>query len=158
MIKNITTLIVLLFTLYNYGQNIILVKNTNPKAKELQHNLNFTKDSLILKCSSKIKKIDIFNEDHEETFEVDAYSKVVSLNEIPTGNYIVEVKLSDKRILIDLIKHPKNKEITTSKSRLKKIIEGKGMMLDENLNLITSSPHKSIESILTQANANKTDL
>ncbi|WP_179375003.1 hypothetical protein [Winogradskyella wichelsiae] len=158
MIKNISTLLVLLLTLFSFSQNAILIQNKNPKAKELKHSLNSTKDSLLLYSESKILQFEIFNENYEETFEVNAYYKVISLNEIPAGNYLVEVKLSDKIILIDLIKRHENKEIATSKSSLKKINEGKGMMLDENLNPITSSPHQSIESILTQANANETGL
>ncbi|WP_179349609.1 hypothetical protein [Winogradskyella pacifica] len=152
MIKNISILLVLLLTSISFGQNTVLLQNTNPKAKELKHNLNATKDSLMLSCDSKILKVEIFNENYEQLIIVDANTIQISLKDIPNGNYIIETRLDEKIIPIDLIKHDDYNDASHSSlyPNLEQIIEGKGMMLDEELKVIKSSPNKSIEFILTR--------
>jgi hypothetical protein len=136
-----------------YGQNITLLKNFNPKAKELKHSLNPTGDSLVLGCEKTILKIDIFNEDYEKTVVVEGYNAKISLTDLPAGKFVVEAKIVDKIILINIIKHDYLNEPTNAD--ISDIAEGKGMMLDEGLNIIKSSPNTSIEYILTGAKRQK---
>ncbi|EPR72687.1 hypothetical protein ADIWIN_2300 [Winogradskyella psychrotolerans RS-3] len=155
MIKNISTLLVLLLTSISFGQNIILLQNTNPKAKELKHSLNSTKDSLMLGCDSKILKVEIFNENYEQLIIVEANNTKISLKDIPNGNFIIETRIDEKIIVMDLIKHDDYNDTSNSGlyHNMEQIIEGKGMMLDEELKVIKSSPNKSIEFILTGGKA-----
>ncbi|SDI38441.1 hypothetical protein [Winogradskyella thalassocola] len=152
MIKNISILLVLLLTTISYGQKITLLQNTNPKAKELRHGLNATMDSLVLECDSKIQKVEIFNEDYEQIVIVEANKTRISLKDIPIGNFIIETKLAEKIIVLDLAKHKDFYNISNSNTsrNTEHIIEGKGMMLDEELNVIKSSPNKSIAFLLTR--------
>ncbi|WP_179335710.1 hypothetical protein [Winogradskyella costae] len=159
MIKNTSILLVILMTSISFGQNTILLKNTNPKAKELKHSLNSTKDSLMLGCDSKILNVEIFNEDYEQIIEVDANTTQISLKDIPNGNFIIETRLFEKIIAFDLIKHEDYNDVSRSSmhQNLEQITEGKGMMLDEELQVIKSSPKKSIEFILTGGKAKNQD-
>lgn len=157
MIKTISTLLILFSTIFSHSQNITLVKNTNPKAKELKHNLNTAKDSLILSCENKIFKVEIFNEDYENIIIVDAHNIQISLKEIPVGKFVIETKLLDKIIVTDLIVYDNFEDRLTSglSSKVEEVAEGKGMMLDEEQNIIKSSPKKSLAFILTRENNNK---
>jgi len=157
MIKNISTLLFLLITVISYGQNFTLQKNTNPKAKELTHNLNSTKDSLLLGCDTKILKVEIFNEDYEKIVVVEDFKIQISLEDISEGKFVVETKLVDKIIIFGLMKRNHSNQINNSSLALKNndIAEGRGMMLDESLNIISKSPNKSIEFILTGVKAKR---
>lgn len=152
MIKTICTLLVLLSTISSYGQDIFLLKNTNPKAKELKHRLNSAKDSLILGCDTKIIQIDIFNEDYEKIVAIDGYDAQISLEDIPEGKLIVEAKLADKVIVMGLLRLAYDNDIANTSSSLenKDVVEGHGMMLDESLNVIKKKPNKSIAFLLTR--------
>lgn len=157
MIKNISTLLILFSTLINYGQNFTLLKNNNPKAKELKHNLNFTKDSLILGSETKILQVEIFNEDFEKMIKVENFETQISLNDIPEGKFVVETKLVDKIIILGLLRYDYiNETVNISATTEKRnIAEGNGMMLDESLNIIKKTPNKSIEFILTGSTAKR---
>ncbi|MDN3493831.1 hypothetical protein [Winogradskyella bathintestinalis] len=147
MIKNICTLVILLVAVNNYGQNITLLKNNNPKAKDLSHQLNAAKDSILLACKTKILQVDIFNEDFEKIIIIDNYEAKIYLGDIPEGKFVLETKLEDKVVLIGLMRHT---DLQTSEIHYNKDInEGKGMMLDESLKVITKVPNKSIAFILT---------
>lgn len=152
MIKKICTLLVLLSAVNSFGQNIILLRNTNPKAKELKHNLNSAKDSLILGSDTKILQVDIFNEDYEKTVLIDDFKTQIFLEDIPEGKFVVEAKLVDKIIIMGLMRNDYSNKTANSSTSLhnEDIAEGKGMMLDDELNVIKSAPHKSIEFLLTR--------
>ena len=153
MTKNISTLLILFLTLFSYGQNITLLKNTHPKAQELKHHLNSTKDSLILASENKILAVEIFNEDYEKIIKIEANNAQISLREMPVGKFVVETKLTDKIILMDIIKYDDFNDISNTEAD--NTVEGKGMMLDEKLNIIKSSPKNSIEFILTRVKGKK---
>lgn len=153
MIKNISLLLILFLTFISQSQNITLVKNTNPKAKELIHNLNPTNDSLVLSCENKIIKVDIFNEDYDNIIEVEDFSTKISLREMPVGKFVIQTKLNDKIIVIDLIVY--NKFEDTSNSESAEIAEGNGIMLDEGLNIIESNPKNSVAFMLTREKPKK---
>ena len=104
MIQKICILAILFSTVVVCGQNTTLLKNNHPKAKELKHHLNTTKDSLLLACEKTIIQVDIFNEDYENILIVEDSSAQISLNEVPAGEFFVEVKLADKIIVMNLIK------------------------------------------------------
>jgi len=129
-----------------------LVKNFNPKAQELKHTLNNSRDSLVLECKNTILKVDIFNEDYEKITTVNSKNVKIPLLELPLGEFVVEAKLSDKIIRIDLVKHNFVIDNTNASTQGKSIdiLEGQGMMLDENLRLIKSVPKLSLESILAR--------
>ncbi len=153
MIKNICTLLVLLSILSTYGQNFTLLKNFNPKAKELKHNLNASNDSLLLSSKTKILRVDIFNEDFEKIVQVDGLDAQIPLNDIPEGKFVVEAKLDDKIFIFGLMRY--DYDIENKSYNNNDIAEGKGMMLDESLNVISKTPNKSIALMLTGAKSKK---
>jgi ribosomal protein L28 len=143
-------LFVLLFSIFNgFGQNFILLKNYNPKVKELKHSLNATKDSLVLECEQPILQVEIFNEDFERLIKVEASNTKIPLKDIPVGEFSVEVKLVDKIILMDLIGRRRADQSTVSVNKNEIVIE-KGMMLDENLNAVKISSNKSVAHLLSR--------
>jgi len=146
----ITTSILLIsfVTLFTFGQNATLLKNYNPKVKELKHNLNTTKDSLLLDCEKTIHQVDIFNEDFEKIITVDSNSSKIALNDMPEGKFVVEVKLVDKIVVMHLVIYQNIRNSFTSTSDRKEIAEGVGMMLDEGLNVIKRPPNMSLEYLL----------
>lgn len=154
MIIRICTLLTLFMAVSIYGQNATLLKNYNPKAKELKHNLNPAGDTLILASEKTILKVDIFNEDYEKQVVVEDYSAQISLRDLPEGKFVVEAKLVDKVILMDIIKYGNFNE--TQNRSISDIAEGQGMMLDEGLNIIKNAPNTSIEYILTRENRTNT--
>ena len=155
MIKSICTLLVLFSTIQIHSQSITLLKNFNPKAKELKHSLNQTRDSLLLSCENTIKKVDIFNEDYEETLIIENHKAQIALNNLPVGKFVVETTIADKVIIMDLIRYEDNKDSSSSNHTYesKEIIEGNGMMLDESLKLVKTTPKHSVEFLLTRGKA-----
>jgi hypothetical protein len=154
MKKKIYTLLILLSTAFAYGQHVTLLKNYNPKAKELKHSLNNSKDSLLLECENTILKVEIFNGDYEKITKIDNHKAQISLLDLPAGQFVVEAKLADKNIVMDLIKYDIIEEDPNT-SKHKDITEGSGMMLDENLRLVKSPPKHSIASILSRGKRKK---
>lgn len=152
MFKTICTLLIIFWTLNGFSQNFTLLKNTHPQAKELKHNLNKTKDSLILECDKKIIEVDFFNEDFEKKVIVEDLKTKIALEDIPQGKFIIEAKLTNKIILIDLIKH---EDYSKDISQIDEPAEGQGMMLDETLNVIKVAPKTSISFILTREKASQ---
>lgn len=152
MKNKIFTLFILYSSLITFGQNATLLKNFNPKVKELNHHLNSAKDSLILECETTILKVDFHNEDYEKVSIVESNRVKIGLNDMPKGKFVVEVKLVDKIALMHIIIHQDFKDLFTSVavSNKKEIVEGRGMMLDEGLNVITSAPKMSLEYLLNQ--------
>lgn len=152
MKNKIFILFILYSSLITFGQNATLLKNYNPKVKELNHQLNFAKDSLILECETTILKVDFHNEDYEKVSIIESNSTKIALNDMPKGKFVVEVKLVDKIALMHIIIHQDSNDIFTSTalSENNEIAEGRGMMLDEGLNVITRPPKMSLENMLNQ--------
>ncbi|NRD19402.1 hypothetical protein HNV08_05030 [Winogradskyella eckloniae] len=150
MFKNICTLLILFVSLTCFSQDFKLIKNKHPQAKELKHNLNKTKDTLVLECNNKILAVDFFNEDFEKKIIINDVKTKISLQDIPEGKFIVEAKLTNKIILIDLIRHKSYND--TSQSDINEPAEGMGMMLDETLNIIKAAPNKSLSFMLNRSN------
>jgi hypothetical protein len=104
MIKKTCTLLLLFSVAISFGQSIILQKNTNPKAQELKHNLNKTRDSLMMASDNTIFKVEIFNEDFEKVIIVEGLESHIPLTNLPSGKFVVEVQLSDKIIVMHLVR------------------------------------------------------
>jgi hypothetical protein len=153
MIKAICTLLILLSTSLLFGQNIILERNTNPKVRDLKHTLNETRDTLIMSCKNAIIKVDIFNEDYEKIVVVENLEVYIPLNDLPAGRFVVEAQLSDKIVLMHLVRpdYPK----VTSNSNLtqieKELTDGNSMNSSGNQN---TSPY-NIESLLSGRKSKK---
>tara|TARA_R110002033_G_scaffold20962_2_gene52487 strand:- start:1853 stop:2827 length:975 start_codon:yes stop_codon:yes gene_type:complete len=99
-----TTVFLLLASLV-YGQKSTLYQNVNVRAKELKHNLNKTGDSLILKCERTIYEVVIFNDDFERVVRVRETEAIIPIADVPVGRFIVEALLSDKLIVITLLRN-----------------------------------------------------
>ena len=155
MFKRLSISLILFSVSLCYGQNVTLLKNYNPKVKELKHNLNQTKDSLWLNCETIINKVDIFNDDYDQTFEIKDTRALISLHELPKGKFVVEVQLTDKIVEMHVIKYADLTKDTIESLKTKNVIEGNGMMLDEEMNIIKSPPKNSIEFLLTGSKGKK---
>jgi hypothetical protein len=115
MTRLLTALLLLLAT-SAYGQKSTLLKNINYRASELYHSLNKTGDTLILKGERTIDKVEIFNNDFQKVYLVNSLDTEIPLGDIPNGRFVTEVKVSDKLIIITLLRHDsleeENQEIT----------------------------------------------
>ena len=151
MTTRICTLLIFISAFTSHGQNVTLLKNFNPKVKELKHNLNPTRDSLILRCDSKIIKVDIFNEDYDQLFEINNNSANISLENLPEGKFTVDVYLEKKIAEMHIIKRNYVEEEDTIETENSKDDDAKwkGTMLDEEMNAIDSQPRYDIEFLLT---------
>ena len=149
--RTIFTIVILLFTAFAYGQKSTLIQNINDRATELKHNLNHSRDSLILEGQRLIDRVTIFNDDFEKTFEVKHNKANIPLHNIPVGRFITEVKLNDKLIIITLLRHETLKTTSNvsvsrkvvdvnNKSFLASHIESKGKI--ESLPETTKKPIK----------------
>ncbi|WP_299366451.1 hypothetical protein [Winogradskyella sp.] len=148
MYKNLFTLLIFLLAITSNSQNIVLLKNFNPKAKELKHNLNRTRDSLVLASDQIISKVELFNENFEKKVKVENSEVKISLHNIPIGEFHVEVHLEGKIIIMELIKYSNDPNSSISSNESEFVYE-KGTMLDENLNPINVIITDRIESLLS---------
>lgn len=108
------TLVFLLLTSVIYGQKSTLFQNVNIRAKELKHNLNDSGDSLIFKCERTIYEVVIFNDDFERVIKVRKPEIKIPIADIPVGRYIVEALLSDKLIVITLLRNEPFESLKTA--------------------------------------------
>jgi len=99
------TLVFLILTSIVYGQKSTLLQNVNVRAKELKHHLNDTGDSLVFTCERTIYEVVIFNDDFERVIKVKDSEAKIPIADIPVGRYIVEALLSDKLIVITLLRN-----------------------------------------------------
>lgn len=103
--KLLYTIVFVLLTSLIFGQKSTLYQNVNIRAKELKHKLNETGDSLIFKCERTVYEVVIFNDDFERVIKVRDTDAVIPIADIPVGRYIVEALLSDKLIVITLLRN-----------------------------------------------------
>lgn len=104
MIKYKLVLVFLLVSSFTFCQKTRLIKNINFRAKELKHNLNKSKDSLLLEANRTIFSVNLFNKDHELTFKTKSKKASIPLHKLNLGRYVVEVVLYDKRIILTLLR------------------------------------------------------
>ncbi|MFK7832824.1 MAG: hypothetical protein AB8B52_06090 [Winogradskyella sp.] len=103
--KLLYTIVCLLLTTLVFGQKSTLFQNVNVRAKELKHNLNEAGDSLIFKCERTVYEVVIFNDDFERVIKVRDTDAAIPIADIPVGRYIVEALLSDKLIVMTLLRN-----------------------------------------------------
>lgn len=76
-------------------------KNLNLRASLLSHELNTTKDTLLLKSANKINQVYSINESYKR--EIDVYLDVneykIPLNTLSKGKHVLVVGLSPKKIV-----------------------------------------------------------
>ena len=88
----------------------LIEKNINLEAQELYHDLNTTKDTLILKSKNKIHYIYSLNNKNER--EVDTHVKSdsfkLALQDLSAGKHLFAVSYQQKKILFVLRVHDPN--------------------------------------------------
>lgn len=99
------TLVFLFLTAFVYGQNSTLLKNINYRANELKHSLNKSGDTLLLKGERTIFSVSFFNKKFEKRISIRNKTASIPLKDIPLGRFTTEVKLSDKLIILTLLRH-----------------------------------------------------
>ena len=103
--KLLYTIVFLLLTSIVFGQKSTLFQNVNVRAKELKHKLNDSGDSLVFNCERTIFEVVIFNDDFERVIKVRDNEATISIADVPVGRYIIEALLSDKLIVITLLRN-----------------------------------------------------
>jgi len=81
-----------------YGK---LIKNKNVQAKNLNHTLNKSKDSLLLSSDKKINYVYTINRDYKKEFYsfIDDYTYAVPLSELSEGKHTFVVGQSPLKIV-----------------------------------------------------------
>jgi len=140
------TIVFLLFTTFIYCQKSTLLQNVNFRAKELKHSLNKTEDSLILEGERTIYKVEIFNNDFEQSHIVKDSKIKIPLNNIPLGRFVVEAALPDRLIVITLLRNkPISLAINTPRQNRKVSLFGKAPSVP--VKTIYTPKNKTIEKI-----------
>lgn len=123
--KILYTSVFLLLTTLCYCQQSRLFQNVNYRAKELKHRLNTAGDSLTLEGERTIYKVEIFNQNFEQTIMVDGSKVIIPLTDIPLGRFVVQASLDDKLIVLTLLRdHPMSGELHTDASKRKTSLFG----------------------------------
>lgn len=98
------------------SQESVLLQNMNVDAKELNHGLNATNDSLVLSSGSTIFKVEIFNSGFMKSWEVAKNEVKIPLHEVPLGRFTVGAFVNRKVILMTLLREePYQKKTETAK-------------------------------------------
>ena len=97
----IILLFLLGFTLQAQEHFAKLEKNRNIQAKDLIHELNETRDTLILKSEKKIDYLYSINKDNRRDFDiyVNTTSYKLPLNQLPKGKHVLVAVQSPIRIV-----------------------------------------------------------
>lgn len=97
----IILLFLLSFTLQAQGHYAKLEKNRNIQAKGLIHELNKTRDTLILTSDKKINYLYSINKDYSRAFDfkVDTTSYKLPLNKLTKGKHVLVAVQSPMRIV-----------------------------------------------------------
>jgi len=86
----------LFYSLISACQKSEILKNVNVLAKELDHRLNETSDSLVLKGERIIYKVEILNSEFSREFKYNSNFVKVPISDLPIGRYTVSVRLQNK--------------------------------------------------------------
>lgn len=97
----VVLIFLLSFTLQAQEDYAKLEKNRNIQAKDLIHELNETKDTLILRSTKKINSLYSINKDYsrELDFYVNDTSFKLPLNKLSVGKHVMVAVQSPKRIV-----------------------------------------------------------
>ncbi|MCA0154311.1 hypothetical protein [Winogradskyella vincentii] len=157
MKKTTNTILLLLLTAFMYGQNSTLLKNINYRANELKHSLNKSGDTLLLEGERTIFSVSFFNNKFEKRISIRNNKASIPLKDIPLGRFTTEVKLSDKLIILTLLRHEpilastKINTNTINDATTAKVLE---TTKESNTTLSSNSGSKSYESFDGLAVAN----
>ena len=102
-----------------YGQETTFLENDNYDARELKQIFNKEADSLILKSETIIRQVDIFNDDFMKSFLVNDYVSKIDLSILPLGEFIVQARLRQKRIIMYIFRSGVLKEKPLTLTRKK---------------------------------------
>lgn len=132
-----------------YGQT--LIKNIDPEANHLKHNLNINKDSLILESTKFIKEVIFYSNIATTKYRVHKYKTSIALENLAIGkntimvreggNYIIfNIKIdapinTEKR---DIVRTSVEIEIDTPLITVKKEILRKSFEIDTQINTVKS--------------------
>jgi len=89
----------------SYGQNNVLIQNINPLAKDLKHYLTKSNDTLVLENKDKIFSVELYNQEFNLLVKTSSPVVKVPLQNTPEGRLVVEVFVSNKRIILNLLRH-----------------------------------------------------
>ena len=110
----VVLIFLLSFTLQAQESYAKLEKNRNIQAKELIHELNETKDTLILRSNKKINGLYSINKDYsrELDFYINDTSFKLPLNKLSVGKHVMVAVQSPKRVVfvIRILKEIPNTE------------------------------------------------
>jgi hypothetical protein len=123
MLKQIFVFGFVLLSLVGYGQKSKLIQNVNVRAKELNHKLNSTGDSLILEGERKIYTVEIFNNTFERKVHVKDKKVTIPLHYVPLSKFLVEATLVDKLIVITLLRNEPFIDVEKETLKSKKVTQ-----------------------------------
>lgn len=159
--RQLYVIVLLLLSSLVYGQKSELIQNVNNRAKELQHHLNKSEDSIVFKSERTIYEIMIFNDDFERIIKVKDTEAKILIADIPVGRYAVEAVLIDKLIIITLLRNesfnlPESTPLlTTTLNPIDKGINLSKKDLANTGNVVASAKEESFKS---ENNTGKTNL
>ncbi|WP_299123898.1 hypothetical protein [uncultured Winogradskyella sp.] len=151
MIKGYCFLVLLLTTIFSYGQEITFHENTSYAARKLNlvQKLNKSGDSLILESGRKpIQQVDILNDDYLETIEVDTIKVKVDLKKLAIGNYVIQAKVGRDWIVMYMEKKLDINEILNDTETKDSHDSEKVIITDENV----SKPDQNSDKYLLKEN------
>ncbi|WP_411893753.1 hypothetical protein [Winogradskyella sp. A2] len=125
------------FTLQAQEHYAKLEKNRNIQAKDLVHELNETKDTLILKSEKKINYLYTINKDYtrELEFKINDTSFQLPLNKLSVGKHVLVAVQSPKRIVfvVRVLKEiPKTKTVHTTEKKISTSVPVKVVAVGNN--------------------------
>ncbi len=82
---------------------ISILKNINPDASILFHDLNKSEDSLVVNCECNISKIEIIKDGIRDRINVNKRSKTVGLYGLEKGRYSIAVFIPKKIVMFHLM-------------------------------------------------------
>ncbi|WP_456439616.1 hypothetical protein [Psychroserpens sp.] len=105
MTKNTYILAFLLCSILSYGQQVTFHENTNYRANVLHQSLDEDGKHLLLESKTEqITKVDIFNNDFSEIIDVYSNNTKIDINILPLGNFVIQARIGQKRIIMYLEK------------------------------------------------------
>ena len=123
MTKNTYILAFLLCSILSYGQQVTFHENTNYRANVLHQSLDEDGKHLILESKTvQITKVDIFNNDFSEIIDVYSNNAKIDINVLPLGNFVIQARIGQKRIIMYL---EKSNDVKIAASNQKEVEKNK---------------------------------
>ncbi len=132
-----------------YGQT--LVKNIDPEANHLKHNLNINKDSLILESTKFIKEVIFYSKLATTKYPIHKYKTSIALDNLTIGKNTIMVREGGNYIVFniiivtpintvkkDIVRTSVEMEIDTQSITVTKEIVRKFVEIDTQINTVKS--------------------